>query len=50
MTKTRESCEECNAKILKRLQDKQDTSTKTRVILAVDRSSSSFYIAFGAVD
>ena len=31
--------------------DEQDTSTRTRVIIpVVDRSTSSFYIAFGAVE
>ena len=52
MNKTREigSCEECDSRRLERLQGEQDTSTRTRVIPVVDRSSSSFYIAFGAVE
>ena len=44
------SCEECDARRLERLQDEQDTSTRTRVIPVVNRSNSSFYIAFGAVE
>ena len=49
--KTRQigSCEECDAR-LERLQDEQDTSTRMRVIPVVDRSNSSFCIAFGAVE
>ena len=42
--------EECDPRRLERLQDEQDTSTTTRVIPVVDRSNSSFYIAFGAVE
>ena len=48
--KTRESYEEYDARKLEELQDKQDTSTRTRVKPVVDRSNSSFYIAFGAVE
>ena len=50
--KTREigSCEECDARRLERLQDEQDTPTRTRVIPVVDRCNLSFYIAFGAVE
>ena len=43
------NCEECDAGRPERLQDEQHTSTRTRIILVVDRSNSSFYIAFGAV-
>ena len=51
MNKARESGEECDARILERRQDEQDTSTRPRVIpVVVDRSNSSFYIAFGAVE
>ena len=44
------SCEECDARRLDRLQDEHDTSATTRVVPVVDRSNSSFYIAFGAVE
>ena len=43
------SCLECDARRLERLQDEQHTPTRTRMIPVVDRSNSSFYVAFGAV-
>ena len=42
-------CEESDARRLKRLQDEEHTSTRTPVIPVVNRSNSSFFIAFGAV-
>ena len=46
--KTRESasCEECEARRLRRLQGEHDTSKRARDIQVVDRSKSSFYIYF----